>query len=69
MRPPPGSASAFLDDILVMGSTFEQHLKNVREALERFGKFGLKLKPKKCELFQHEVKFLGRIVNKNSLAM
>ena len=28
----------------------------------RFREYGLKLKPKKCELFQKEVEFLGRVV-------
>jgi hypothetical protein len=30
--------------------------------LVRFREYGLKLKPKKCELFQKEVEFLGRVV-------
>ena len=36
---------AFLDDILVMGMDFEDHLKNLAEALGRFRLHGLKLKP------------------------
>ena len=49
---------AFLDDILVMGMNFEDHLKNLAEAFERFKQYGLKLKPRKCILFQSEVEFL-----------
>ena len=56
---------AFLDDILIMGMSFENHLKDLEEAFERFGLYGLKLKPRKCILFQSEVEFLGRIVSKN----
>ena len=36
---------AFLDDILVMGMKFEDHLRNLIEKLERFRLRGLKLKP------------------------
>ncbi|GFR95331.1 LOW QUALITY PROTEIN: retrovirus-related Pol polyprotein from transposon [Elysia marginata] len=43
---------AFLDDILVMGRDFTLHLRNLADVLSRFKKFGLKLKPRKCELFQ-----------------
>ena len=43
---------AFLDDILVMGKTFEEHLQNLVEALERFRIHGMKLKPKKCQTFK-----------------
>ena len=53
---------AFLDDILVLGNDFEGHLANLRAVLVRFREYGLKLKPKKCELFQKEVEFLGRVV-------
>jgi len=60
---------AFLDDILVLGNTFESHLQNLVEVLERFKKYGLKLKPKKCVFFQHEVEFLGRNVSNDSLEM
>jgi hypothetical protein len=37
-------------------------LANLRAVLVRFREYGLKLKPKKCELFQKEVEFLGRVV-------
>ena len=60
---------AFLDDILVLGSSFEDHLSHLKEIFERFRHHGLKLKPKKCSLFQKEVEFLGRIVTHNSLSM
>lgn len=60
---------AFLDDILVIGKSFEDHLGNLVEALERFRQHGLKLKPKKCIFFQNEVEFLGRIVTGNRLKM
>jgi hypothetical protein len=46
---------AFLDNILVLGKDFEGHLVNLRAVLVRFREYGLKLKPKKCELFQKEV--------------
>jgi hypothetical protein len=60
---------AFLDDILVMGKSFEDHMSNLRIVLDRFRHYGLKLKPAKCELFQSEVEFLGRKVNKTGIAI
>ena len=60
---------AFLDDILVMGMDFEDHLKNLAEAFGRFRLHGLKLKPRKCILVQSEVEFLGRVVSSNQLKM
>ena len=60
---------AFLDNILIMVMDFEDHLKNLAEALGRFKQPGLKLKPRKCILFQSEVEFLGRVVSSNQLKM
>jgi transposase InsO family protein len=60
---------AFLDDILILGASFEDHLINLVEALKRLQQYGLKLKPRKCVFFQQEVEFLGRMVSQNNLAM
>ena len=59
----------FLDDILVMGKDFEDHMSNLRAVFERFRQYGIKLKPRKCDLCKQEVSFLGRKVNKNGMAI
>ncbi|VDI79392.1 Hypothetical predicted protein [Mytilus galloprovincialis] len=58
---------AFIDDILVLGKDIASHLANLRAVLQRFKKYGLKLKPKKCELFQEQVEFLGRVVSRKGM--
>jgi hypothetical protein len=60
---------AFLDDVMVLGSSFADHLSNLRDAFSRFRLHGLKLKAKKCVLFQRQVEFLGRRVSSNEIAM
>lgn len=62
------SVLAFLDDILVLGKNNE-HLSNIKDVVERFRSYGLKLKLKKCGLFKQEVEFLGRTVTKNGLGI
>ena len=47
---------AYLDDINVLGETFDTNLVNV---LARIRKFGLKLNPRNCHLFRREADFLG----------
>jgi len=54
---------AYLDDVIVLGKTFDDHIGNLTKVLARFRRYNLKLKPKKCCLFQNEVKFLGKIVS------
>ena len=38
---------SFLDDICVLGRSFQEHLDNLREVFSRFREYGLRLKPKK----------------------
>ena len=52
----------YTDDIIVFGADFEQTLSHLDEVLTRIEGAGLKLKPKKCHLFQQEVQFLGHVV-------
>ena len=52
----------YLDDVIVLGKTFQDHIDNLRETLHRFRTYKMKLKPWKCALFQQEVEFLGRKV-------
>jgi len=60
---------AFLDDVLILGRDFSDHLFNLREVLERFRLYNLKLKPKKCVLFRTKAKFLGKIVTGNTVSI
>ena len=61
------SALAYLDDINVLGKSFDDHLQKLEEVLLRFRKYNLKLKPKKCFLCRREVKFLGKLCTKEGL--
>ena len=51
----------YLDDIVVFWRNFEQ-------VFDRLASAGLKLKPKKCALFQHSFKFLGHVVAKERVS-
>ena len=61
-------AIAYLDDIIVAGHTFTQQITNLRRALECMRIAKLKLSPKKCVLFQKEVKYLGHVVNGSGIS-
>ena len=53
----------YLDDIIVLGKTFEDMIDNLDKVLEKLHDAGLKLKPRKCQLFKPEVEFLGHIIS------
>ncbi|XP_044766949.1 uncharacterized protein LOC123322930 [Coccinella septempunctata] len=45
-------AFAYLDDIIVLGKTFEEHLENLREVFRRLREANLQLNPEQCELIR-----------------
>ena len=57
------SVLLYLDDIIVIGKTFEQQCLHLEEVLSRLRAAGLKLKPSKCHIFQQKVKYLGHVVS------
>ena len=58
----------YIDDVIVFGKTFENHLKNLEEVLTKIQNAGLKLSPKKCQLFRKKVEFLGHIVSDKGIS-
>ncbi len=60
---------AYLDDVVVLGKNFSDHAAKLQVILGRFRKYNLKLKPKKCVLFQTEVRFLGHVVSGEGIAV
>ena len=63
------SALCYLDDIVVYGATFDEHLDNLRLVLDRLHSAGLKLKPSKCKLLQRKIRFLGYDVSVDGIAL
>ena len=53
----------YLDDVIVVGRTFREHLLNLQSVFGRLRAAGLKLQPKKCHLCSPKVEFLGHVVS------
>lgn len=58
----------YLDDVIVLGRTFEDHLHNLQAVFHRFREAGLKLKLPKCAFFQSKVQYLGHIISEEGVA-
>jgi hypothetical protein len=59
----------YLDDILIYSDTREQHVRDLREVLERLRKFALYASFKKCKFFTDTVEFLGYTVSVAGVSM
>ena len=52
----------YLNDVIVYGKTFKEHLQRLSLVLQQFCQAGLKLKPGKCHFFETQVTFLGHLL-------
>jgi len=50
---------AYLDDIIVCSSSFNEHITHMKQVLTRLRKVGLNLNVEKCRLEQSETDYLG----------
>jgi len=58
---------AYLDDILITGSSDEQHLQNLESVLTKLDKAGLRLKMSKCSFMSESVEYLGHCIDAQGL--
>ena len=49
----------YIDNIIITGSSEEEHLHNLEEVLKRLSHYGIKLKEDKCAFFKDKVEYLG----------
>lgn len=57
----------YLDDIIVYGSSFEEHLNRLRTVLQCIKEAGLTLNHQKCIFGQSKLKILGHLIDKSGV--
>lgn len=58
---------AYLDDIIIVSSSFEEHVSLLLRVLEKLRKANLSVNLEKCEFFKSQLKYLGYVVDANGL--
>lgn len=59
---------AYLDDIIITGSSRRQHDERLHRALQRLQDSGWKLRAEKCHFALEEIKYLGLIINARGIS-
>ena len=59
----------YLDDILILIKTKEEHLEHVRRVLQRLKGEKLMINLKKCSFMQEEIVYLGSVISIDRLKM
>ena len=58
----------YIDDIVVMGKSFHDHLLNLRVVMDKLREAGLKMKLSKCAFFRKEVIYLGHKISREGIS-
>lgn len=53
----------YLDDLLIVSRSFEEHLAHVDKVLTQFDEARLRLKPSKCAFAQEKVEYFGHTLS------
>lgn len=62
-----GFASCYIDDILIFSKTFEEHIEHLKLLFQAIIAEGFRLKFVKCKFAADSVKYLGHIIENNSV--
>jgi hypothetical protein len=57
----------YIDDVIVKSDSMDNHLADLRLALERMCRYGLKMNPLKCAFGMSPGKFLGFIIHEHGI--
>ena len=55
-------AAAYLDDVIIHSTCWEDHVRHVRDVLQKLRRAGLTIKPKKCQFGMNSCLYLGHVV-------
>ena len=68
-KSPLKSTACIVDDVCVTGATPQEHFENLHNLIYRLYAAGLKANIDKCSLYQNEVKFLGKIIDRDGIRL
>lgn len=64
---PFGTCMVYIDDLLVLGKTKDEHYTNLSLTLEKLREYNLKINKEKSRYLQGEIKYLGYIISEGKI--
>ena len=64
----PDFIATYLDDVLILSPSFEEHLIHLQRVLDRLIEIGLKLKPTKFRFICQNVEYLGHVITPEGIS-
>ena len=58
---------AYLDDVVIFSSSWNQHLDHLQTVLQRLQEAGLTINPSKCDFARAEIEYLGFVIGKGQV--
>ena len=58
----------YIDDIIIIGRSFKEHLSNLKSVFTQIQCASLKLQSTRCRFLQTKVKYLGHIISSEGVA-
>ena len=58
---------AYVDDVLVASTFFEEHKSHMHELMRRFARYGVVINKDKCVFGVSEITFLGHLVTQKGI--
>ena len=55
-------AAAYLDDVVIHSTTWEDHIRHISDVLQKLRRTGLTIRPKKCQFGMDSCSYLGHVV-------
>ena len=57
----------YLDDTSIFSKSLDDHFRHLTQVFEAHRNAGIKLAPRKCQLFRSEIEFLGHVVSRDGI--
>ena len=59
---------AYIDDLLIAGSSTDEHLEHLRLLFQRLSDYGIVINPSKCHFGQNSLEFLGHHISADGIS-